>query len=93
MKLIQSVACMCVYVYMQMENHGIEAQLMERVKHLVNTYYDEYLKERFYQSEIAKSLNGNSIPLSDADWETTFFIWHRPTSNIKDIPNVSDDLW
>ncbi|XP_054805503.1 1-aminocyclopropane-1-carboxylate oxidase 1 [Prosopis cineraria] len=73
------------------ENHGVDTELMERVKHLVNTYYEEYLKESFYQSELAKSLD-KSVSISDEDWETTFFIWHRPTSNIKEIPNVSEEL-
>ncbi|KAI9124722.1 hypothetical protein K1719_004644 [Acacia pycnantha] len=73
------------------ENHGIDAELMEKVKQLVNTYYNEYLKESFYHSEMTKSLD-RSISIPDADWETTFFIWHRPTSNIKEIPNVSDEL-
>lgn len=78
--------------YLQVDNHGIDKKLMEKVKQLVNTYYDENLKERFYESEMAKSLNNNEI-VSKLDWESTFFIWHRPKSNINEIQNISDELW
>lgn len=76
---------------LQIENHGIDKKLMEKVKHLVNIHYEENLKERFYESEIAKVLEnkGNN---SDIDWESSFFIWHRPTSNIDEIANLSEDL-
>lgn len=79
------------FLIMQIENHGIDKELMEKVKHLVNSHYEENLKERFYESEIAKALEnkGNN---SDIDWESSFFIWHRPTSNIDEIANLSEDL-
>ena len=77
---------------MQVENHEIDGSVMEKVKQLVNKHYDENLKESFYQSQIAKSLEKQHHS-ADIDWETTFFIWHRPTSNIKQIPNLSEELW
>ncbi|KAL6221014.1 hypothetical protein ACLB2K_008766 [Fragaria x ananassa] len=76
--------------FFQIENHGIDKKLMDKVKQLVNAYYEENLKESFYQSEIARSLEKDDT--SDKDWETTFFVWHRPTSNIEAIPNISEDL-
>jgi len=76
--------------FFQVENHGVDKKLMEKVKHLINTHYEENLKESFYNSEIAKSLEkGNT---SDIDWESSFFIWHQPTSNINKIGNLSEDL-
>ncbi|KAI4346502.1 hypothetical protein L6164_007392 [Bauhinia variegata] len=77
--------------FFMVENHGIDARLMEKVKHLVNTHYKENLEESFYQTEIAKSLDKQQN-ISDIDWESTFFIWHRPTSNIKEVPNLSQEL-
>lgn len=65
---------------------------MEKVKEEINSYYEENLKESFYQSEIAKRLEKNHNTTSDIDWESSFFIWHRPTSNIRDIPNLSQEL-
>ncbi|KDP33817.1 hypothetical protein JCGZ_07388 [Jatropha curcas] len=71
------------------ENHEIDRELMEKVKQLVNSHYEENLKKRFYESEIAKRLN-NKGNASDIDWESTYFIWHRPTSNIHEIPNLPE---
>jgi len=76
----------------QIENHEIDKNLMEKVKELINIHYEENLKEGFYQSEIAKTLEKKQNT-SDIDWESAFFIWHRPTSNIKKITNISQELW
>jgi aminocyclopropanecarboxylate oxidase len=61
---------------------------MDKVKQLVNAHYEENLKESFYESEIAKGLMNKG----DVDWESSFFIWHRPTSNINEIHNLSENL-
>ncbi|KAG2712933.1 hypothetical protein I3843_04G141000 [Carya illinoinensis] len=77
--------------FFQVENHGIDKELMEKVKYLVNGHYEENLKESFYKSSIAKSIQ-NQGNTSDIDWESSFFIWHHPTSNINEISNFSEDL-
>ncbi|XVF35001.1 hypothetical protein REPUB_Repub18cG0107200 [Reevesia pubescens] len=77
--------------FFQVDSPGIDKKLMEKVKQLVNSYYDENLKENFYESEIVKSLKNNENT-SNMDWESTFFIWHHPKSNIKEIQNISEEL-
>ncbi|KAJ9183832.1 hypothetical protein P3X46_007639 [Hevea brasiliensis] len=77
--------------FFQVENHGIDKELMEKVKQLVNSHYEVNLKESFYESALAKSLN-NGDNTSDIDWESTYFIWHRPKSNINEIPNLPQDF-
>ncbi|CAL5400163.1 unnamed protein product [Camellia sinensis] len=77
--------------FFQIENHRIDKELMGKVKHLVNQHYEENMKESFYESEIAKGLENKSIT-SDIDWESAFFICHRPKSNIDTFTNLSDDL-
>lgn len=57
---------------MQVENHEIDTQLMEKLKQLINTYYEEDLKESFYQFEIAKRLEKQQNT-SDIDWEIIFY--------------------
>ncbi|PON45455.1 Oxoglutarate/iron-dependent dioxygenase [Trema orientale] len=69
------------------KNHGIDKKLMEKVKHLVNTHYEENLKQQFYESEIAKRLESKGHT-PDVDWESSFFIWHRPVSNMEQIENL-----
>ncbi|KAJ6698884.1 hypothetical protein OIU79_012214 [Salix purpurea] len=74
--------------FFQVENHGLEKKLMDKVKQLVNAHYEENLKESFYESETAKGL----VNKCDIDWESSFFIWHRPASNINDIHDLSENL-
>lgn len=76
---------------MQIENHGVDKKLMEKVKHLVNTHYEEKMKRSFYESEIAKALEDEETR-SNIDWESSFFIWHRPTSSIDGFTGLSEDL-
>lgn len=77
---------------MQIINHGIDKKLMDKLKNLINTYYEESLKESFYNSETAKRL-GNEGSTSDIDWESSFFIRHHPVPNIKEFTNLPEDLW
>nr|AKG58821.1 aminocyclopropanecarboxylate oxidase [Arachis hypogaea] len=77
--------------FFMIENHDIDASLTEKVKKLVNEYYEKNLKDGFYKSELVKTLEKQEKTF-DKDWEATFFIWHRPKSNIKEIPNISDEL-
>ncbi|KAI4376544.1 hypothetical protein MLD38_014293 [Melastoma candidum] len=74
----------------QIENHGIDKVLMEKVENYVNSHYEKNMKASFYESEIANRLSTGCA--SDVDWETTFFVSHYPKSNIAEIPNLSEDL-
>ncbi|KAK9275614.1 hypothetical protein L1049_022881 [Liquidambar formosana] len=49
------------------------------------------LKESFYESEIARFLESKENT-TNIDWESSFFIWHRPTSNMDELTNLSEDL-
>ncbi|OVA08462.1 Oxoglutarate/iron-dependent dioxygenase [Macleaya cordata] len=76
----------------QVTNHGINVELMEKVKSLVNLHYEECMKRRFYESEIAKGLESRGAPSVDADWESSYFIWHRPRAKFDESINLSDEL-
>ncbi|KAL0315753.1 UNVERIFIED_CONTAM: 1-aminocyclopropane-1-carboxylate oxidase 1 [Sesamum radiatum] len=77
--------------FFMIENHGIDVELMRKVKLLVNRHYEENLKASFYDSEMAKNLENDGY-ISDKDWESTYFIWHRPCSNINELTSLSSDL-
>ncbi|XP_047308394.1 1-aminocyclopropane-1-carboxylate oxidase 1 [Impatiens glandulifera] len=74
------------------ENHGLDYELMGKVKQLVNQHYDDRMKKNFYESEIVKGLEIKTITSDSADWETTFFVCHRPNSNINELPNLPEDF-
>ncbi|XP_057968430.1 1-aminocyclopropane-1-carboxylate oxidase 1-like [Malania oleifera] len=78
--------------FFMVENHGVDKELMEKVKKLVNLHYEESMKDSFYMSEFAKGLDKRGSPSNAADWESTFFISHRPTSNINEFTNLSEEL-
>ncbi|KAK4432914.1 1-aminocyclopropane-1-carboxylate oxidase 1 [Sesamum alatum] len=77
--------------FFMIENHGVDVELMEKVRLLVSQHYEENLKASFCDSEMAKNLENNGY-ISDKDWESTYFIWHRPCSNIKELTSLSNDL-
>lgn len=76
---------------MQIENHGVDKELMDKVKKLVNKHYEDNMKPRFYSSEIVKTVEDKSR-ITNTDWESTFFIWHRPEKKINECPDLSEEL-
>lgn len=77
--------------FFQIENHGIDKELMEKVKQYINKYYEENLKNSFFKSDISKALE-NKENAVNKDWESSFFIWHRPKSNMNDFADFSGDF-
>ncbi|OEL24162.1 1-aminocyclopropane-1-carboxylate oxidase 1 [Dichanthelium oligosanthes] len=72
------------------ENHGVEAALMDEVKRFVYRHYEDHLEGKFYASDVAKSLpaDGNE-PSDKVDWETTYFIQHHPKTNVGNFPEIT----
>ncbi|GAB4837816.1 Aconitate hydratase mitochondrial [Ancistrocladus abbreviatus] len=77
--------------FFQIENHGIDMDLMDKVKEYMNTFYEENLKDSFYSSDITKVLEDKQSA-ANTDWESSFFIWHRPKSNINEFTNFPEQL-
>lgn len=64
---------------------------MDKVKQFINKYYEENLKDGFFESDISKALE-NKENASSTDWESSFFIMHRPKSNMNDFGDFSEDF-
>lgn len=77
--------------YLQIENHDIDKGLMEKVKLLMNTHYEHNMKHNFHSSDTAKILGRNQF-IKDQDWESSFFVCHRPHSNINSFTTLSADF-
>lgn len=79
------------------ENHGVDAPLMDEVKRFVYGHYEEHLEAKFYASDLAKSLETDDgrpegeaeEPSDKVDWESTYFIQHRPKTNVADFPEIT----
>lgn len=74
-----------------MKNHGIDKNLMDKVKDFVNCHYDKYLDKSFVDSDLAKEL-GPKTDASEVDWESTYFLQHQPKSNIEDFPEIGAEF-
>jgi aminocyclopropanecarboxylate oxidase len=82
---------------MQVENHGVDAPLMDEIKRFVYGHYEEHLEAKFYASDVAKSLETDDgrpegeaeEPSDKVDWESTYFIQHRPKTNVADFPEIT----
>lgn len=75
------------------DSHGVDAALMEEVKRFVYGHYEEHLEKKFYASDLAKNLQAggpdDSNHVSDqVDWETTYFVQHRPKNNLADFTEI-----
>ncbi|KAH7657469.1 Aminocyclopropanecarboxylate oxidase protein [Dioscorea alata] len=74
------------------ENHGVDNNLMEEVKKHVNLHYEENMIKNFYNSDMVKELETHTGAMVDGDWESSFFIWHQPNSNLDGIPNLKQEF-
>ncbi|TVU34221.1 hypothetical protein EJB05_16052, partial [Eragrostis curvula] len=77
------------------ENHGVDAALMEEVKRFVYGHYDEHLEPKFRASDLAKNLEqaaaageSDASFADEGDWEATYFIQHRPRNTAADFPEA-----
>jgi aminocyclopropanecarboxylate oxidase len=78
---------MLIKLHGQLENHGVDEDLMSKMKGLVNKHYEQDLEKNFYSSENAKILGCEKVP-SNVDWECSFMYRHQPESNSHDIPEL-----
>ncbi|CAN6207416.1 unnamed protein product [Urochloa humidicola] len=70
-----------------LENHGVNEDLMNKMKGLVNKHYEQDMEKSFYSSEMAKILGYEKVS-SNVDWECSFMYRHQPKSNSHDIPEL-----
>ncbi|KAJ3671145.1 hypothetical protein LUZ60_008571 [Juncus effusus] len=73
------------------KNHGVEVELMDKVKDFVNCHYEKYSKNNFFESDLAKGLGPQTNPL-EVDWESTYFLQHEPKSNIDEFQQIGPEF-
>ncbi|KAL5126622.1 1-aminocyclopropane-1-carboxylate oxidase [Glycine soja] len=69
-------------------NHGIPLELLDTVERLTKEHYRKCMEKRFKEAVSSKGLEDE---VKDMDWESTFFLRHLPTSNISEIPDLSQE--
>uniref|UniRef100_A0A0E0GDE1 Fe2OG dioxygenase domain-containing protein n=1 Tax=Oryza nivara TaxID=4536 RepID=A0A0E0GDE1_ORYNI len=77
--------------FFEMLNHGIAHELMDEVERVSKAHYANCREEKF--KEFARrtlEAGEKGADVKGIDWESTFFVRHRPVSNLADLPDVDD---
>ncbi|EXB77011.1 1-aminocyclopropane-1-carboxylate oxidase [Morus notabilis] len=77
--------------FFELMNHGISHELMDAVERLTKEHYRKCMEQRFKEMVASKGLDVVQSEINDLDWESTFFLRHRPVSNMSEIPDLDDD--
>ncbi|KAL8091141.1 hypothetical protein AgCh_040302 [Apium graveolens] len=77
--------------FFELVNHGISIELMDTVERLTKEHYKKCMEQRFKEMVASKGLEAVQNEIDDLDWESTFFLSHRPHSNMLDIPDLVED--
>ncbi|GKE57887.1 1-aminocyclopropane-1-carboxylate oxidase 3, partial [Tanacetum coccineum] len=77
--------------FFELVNHGISHELLDKVERMTKEHYKKCMEVRFKEMVAAKALEGVTTEVNNMDWESTFFLRHLPTSNISEIPDLSDE--
>lgn len=64
---------------------------MDKVERLTKDHYKKSMEQRFKEFASQALKKGEEIDASTMDWESTFFLRHRPESNISEIPDLDDE--
>ena len=76
--------------FVQLVNHGISHELLDTVEKMTKEHYRKCMEQRFKEHMVSKGLDAVQAEVNDMDWESTFFLRHRPVSNISEIPDLDD---
>ncbi|KAG7559490.1 Oxoglutarate/iron-dependent dioxygenase [Arabidopsis thaliana x Arabidopsis arenosa] len=77
--------------FFELVNHGVPYDLMDNIERMTKEHYKKFMEKKFKEMLRSKGLAALETEVDDVDWESTFFIRHLPKSNLKDIPDMSNE--
>nr|ARB05681.1 1-aminocyclopropane-1-carboxylate oxidase [Morinda citrifolia] len=77
--------------FFEVLNHGISTEFMDTVERLTKEHYKKVMEQRFKEMVQSTGLNAVQTEINDLDWESTFFLRHRPVSNISEVPDLDEE--
>lgn len=77
--------------FFEVVNHPISTQLLDTVERMTKEHYKKCMEQKFKEMVALKGLENTQSEIDDIDWESTFYLRHRPISNITDIPDLNDE--
>nr|ACY76262.1 ACC oxidase [Dimocarpus longan] len=78
--------------FFELVKHGIPHELLDTVERMTKEHYRKCLQQRFKELVASRALEGVETEIKDMDWESTFFVRHRPESNISQLPDLDDEF-
>uniref|UniRef100_A0A7N0TUE9 Fe2OG dioxygenase domain-containing protein n=1 Tax=Kalanchoe fedtschenkoi TaxID=63787 RepID=A0A7N0TUE9_KALFE len=77
--------------FFEVVNHGISHEFLDKVERLTKEHYKTEMEMRFKEMVASKGLESAKDEVKDVDWESTFFLRHRPTSNMAEITHLNEE--
>nr|QGT40621.1 ACC oxidase 1 [Tulipa gesneriana] len=77
--------------FFELLHHGISHELLDKVERLTKDHYKKCMEERFREFASKTLQDGSKVDVDNLDWESTFYLRHLPTSNMSEIPDLSDE--
>lgn len=77
--------------FFELVNHSISVDLLDTVERMTKEHYKKCMEQKFKEMVTSKGLETAQSENNDIDWESTFFLRHRPLSNISEIPDLDDE--
>lgn len=78
--------------FFELVNHGISHEFLDTVERMTKEHYRKCMEQRFKELVASRALEGVQTEIKDMDWESTFFVRHRPESNISQLPDLDDEF-
>lgn len=77
--------------FFELLNHSISAEMMDKVEKMTKEHYKKCMEQKFKEMVESKGIVASQSEIKDVDWESTFYLRHRPTSNIFEIPDLDHE--
>nr|QYS25854.1 ACC oxidase [Fritillaria thunbergii] len=77
--------------FFELLNHGIPHDLLDKVEKLTKDHYKKCMEQRFREFASKTLEDPTKVDPDNLDWESTFYLRHLPTSNMEEIPDLTDE--
>ena len=77
--------------FFELLNHGIPHELLDKVEKLTKDHYKKCMEQRFREFASKTLEDPAKVDPDNLDWESTFYLRHLPTSNMDEIPDLTEE--
>ncbi|KAL9243482.1 hypothetical protein vseg_017365 [Gypsophila vaccaria] len=77
--------------FFEVVNHTLSHELLDTVERMTKEHYKKCREHKFKDMVESKGLVAAESEINDIDWESTFYLRHRPSSNLSEVPDLDDE--